>query len=82
VTQLPVPILKKGIQSANCLIPANLMNTGVFTISVMVVKDNSIPLYNFEHILSFEIEEERENTNWHGRLPGFVRPQIDFKLQV
>jgi len=26
------------------------------------------------------VEEERENTNWHGKYPGFVRPNIDFKI--
>ncbi len=82
ITQLPVPTLDKGIKTAECLIPANLLNTGVFTISIMVVKDTSIQLFNFEDIITFEVEEERENMNFHGRFPGFVRPQIDFKLNV
>ncbi len=82
ITQLPVPVLAKGVQRASCLIPDNLLNTGVFTVSIMVVKDTSVPMYNFEHILSFEVEEERENTNWHGRFPGFVRPKIDFRLEA
>jgi lipopolysaccharide transport system ATP-binding protein len=82
ITQLPVPVLEKGIQTASCVIPADLLNTGVFTVSVMVVRDTSVPMYNFEQVLSFEVEEERENTNWHGRFPGFVRPKIDFKLHA
>ncbi len=82
ITQLPVPVLDKGIQRAQCIIPDNLLNTGVFSISVMVVRDTSVPMFNFENILTFEVEEERENTNWHGRFPGFVRPNIDFKLSV
>jgi lipopolysaccharide transport system ATP-binding protein len=82
ITQLPVPVLNRGLYKASCLIPDNLLNTGVFTISVMVVKDTSVAMYNFEHILSFEVEEERENTNWHGRFPGFVRPKIDFRLEA
>ena len=82
ITQLPVPILNKGLQSAKGIIPKEFLNTGVFVISIMVVKDTSIPLYNFEHILQFEVEEERENINWHGRFPGFVRPNIDFKINI
>jgi len=82
ITQLPVPVLSKGVYRAFCLIPDNLLNTGVFTISVMVVKDTSIPMFNFEHVLSFEVEEERGNTNWHGRFPGFVRPKIDFRIEA
>jgi lipopolysaccharide transport system ATP-binding protein len=82
VTQLPVPVLNKGLHTAECLIPGELLNTGVFSISIMVVKDTSVQLFNFEDILTFEVEEERENTNWHGRFPGFVRPKIDFKISV
>lgn len=82
ITQLPVPVLQKGLQKASCTIPSDLLNTGMFSISMLVVKDTSVPLYNFEHILTFEVEEEREATNWHGRFPGFVRPRIDFKLHV
>ncbi len=82
VTQLPVPILKKGEYSSTCLIPAELLNTGVFSISMMVVKDTSTPVFNFENIVTFEIEEEREATNWHGKFPGFVRPNLDFKIHA
>jgi lipopolysaccharide transport system ATP-binding protein len=82
VTQLPVPILKKGEYSSTCLIPAELINTGVFSISMMVVKDTSTPVFNFENIVTFEIEEEREATNWHGKFPGFVRPNLDFKIHA
>lgn len=82
VTQLPVPILKKGLYTSTCLIPGEFLNTGMFSISMMVVKDTSTPVFNFENILTFEVEEERENMNWHGKFPGFVRPKLDFKLHV
>jgi lipopolysaccharide transport system ATP-binding protein len=82
VTQLPVPILKKGEYSSTCLIPAELLNTGVFSISMMVVKNTSAPVFNFENIVTFEVEEEREATNWHGNYPGFVRPKLDFKINA
>jgi lipopolysaccharide transport system ATP-binding protein len=74
--------LKKGEYSSTCLIPAELLNTGVFSISMMVVKDTSTPVFNFENVVTFEIEEEREATNWHGKLPGFVRPKLDFKIHA
>ena len=49
---------------------------------MMIVKDTSTPVYNFENIVTFEVEEERENMNWHGKFPGFVRPKLDFKLHT
>lgn len=80
ITQLPPPVLGVGLHHARCVIPKELLNTGVFYLSVMVVKDTSLPLFNFEEVLSFEVEEEREASNWHGKFPGFVRPNIDFKI--
>jgi lipopolysaccharide transport system ATP-binding protein len=47
----------------------------------MLVQDTAKPLFNFEEVLTFEVEEERENTNWHGKYPGFVRPKVDFKIK-
>jgi lipopolysaccharide transport system ATP-binding protein len=82
ITQLPAPILSSGKHTAQCVIPRALLNTGLFYISFMVVKDTAIPLYNFEEVLSFEVEEEREIMNWHGKFPGFVRPNIEFKLKA
>lgn len=80
ITQVPVPVLGKGLHKGTCLIPAHFLNTGMFSISMMVVRDTSVPMYHWEDAVTFEVEEERENTNWHGRFPGFVRPSFDFKL--
>lgn len=80
ITQLPPPTLGVGLHHARCVIPKELLNTGVFYVSFMMVQNTAKPLFNFEEVLTFEVEEERENTNWHGRYPGFVRPNIDFKI--
>ncbi len=82
ITQLPPPTIGIGLHHARCVIPKELLNTGVFYVSFMLVQDTAKPLYNFEEVLTFEVEEEREITNWHGKFPGFVRPNIDFKLQA
>lgn len=80
ITQLPPPTLGVGLHHARCIIPKELLNTGVFSVSFMLVQNTAKPLFNFEEVLTFEVEEERENTNWHGKYPGFVRPNIDFKI--
>lgn len=82
ITQLPPPTIGIGLHHARCVIPKELLNTGVFYVSFMLVQDTAKPLFNFEEVLTFEVEEEREITNWHGKFPGFVRPNIDFKLQA
>src|SRR5258705_12361886 len=40
--------LSIGLHKGICKIPANLMNDGVFKITMMIVGDASYPLYNFE----------------------------------
>ena len=80
ITQLPPPTIGVGLHHARCVIPKELLNTGVFYVSFMLVQDTAKPLFNFDEVLTFEVEEERENTNWHGKYPGFVRPNIDFKI--
>ena len=82
ITQLPPPTIGIGLHHARCVIPKELLNTGVFYVSFMLVQDTAKPLFNFEEVMTFEVEEEREITNWHGKFPGFVRPNIDFKLQA
>ncbi len=80
ITQLPPPTIGVGLHHARCVIPKELLNTGVFYVSFMLVQDTAKPLFNFEEVLTFEVEEERDITNWHGKYPGFVRPNIDFKI--
>ena len=47
---------------------------------MMVVAERSYGLFNFEEMVSFEVTEKREGSNWHGKHPGFVRPNLTFTL--
>jgi lipopolysaccharide transport system ATP-binding protein len=80
ITQLPPPTLGVGLHHARCVIPKELLNTGFFYISFMVVKDTAKPLYFFEEVITFEVEEERVLTNWHDKWPGLVRPNLEFNI--
>jgi lipopolysaccharide transport system ATP-binding protein len=72
--------LTKGLHKGICEIPANLLNDGIYSVSMMVVGDASYSLYYFEDAVHFEVTEKREGSNWHGKHPGFVRPQLNFTL--
>ncbi|RYD82614.1 MAG: ABC transporter ATP-binding protein [Sphingobacteriales bacterium] len=76
----PAMKLSKGLHKGVCEIPANLLNDGVYTISMMVVGEGSYALYNFEDTVGFEVVEKRTGSNWHGKHPGFIRPQLTFTL--
>ena len=68
-----------GLHSAVCIIPSNLLNDGVYYISMLVVADG-VGIYNFENTVTFEVNENRQASVWHGKWPGLVRPKLDFKL--
>lgn len=72
--------LRKGLHKATCHIPGDLLNDGVYTIRIMVVAERAVLLYDLPDAINFEIHEEREETNWHGKWPGFVRPKLSFNF--
>jgi len=72
--------LPKGMHKGICTIPGNLLNNGLYTVSIMIVKDRSQALYFWEEAASFEVADERENPFYHGKWPGAVRPKLDWKL--
>src|SRR6185437_8140286 len=69
-----------GLHKAVCEIPEHFLNDGVYTVSMMVVAERSYALYNFEHQVSFEINEKRDPSGWHGKHPGIVRPKLNFTV--
>jgi lipopolysaccharide transport system ATP-binding protein len=73
--------LSEGLHKGVCEIPGHFLNDGVYTVSMMVVAERSYPLYNFEHKVSFEINEKRAASEWHGKHPGFIRPNLNFLLE-
>jgi len=72
--------MNSGIIRGELEFPGHFLNDGSYTISLMVVKDQSIVLYNFENLITFEIADYRENAKWYGKWPGYVRPNFPFKL--
>jgi lipopolysaccharide transport system ATP-binding protein len=80
LSQLPAPPLHRGLHKGVCKIPANLLNTGLYSITMMIVKDTSTPVFIHSDVISFEVVEEREAMHWHGNFPGFIRPNLSFQL--
>ncbi len=72
----------RGLWEGLCIIPGHVLNDGAYTISMMIVQDQSSCLYNLDRALSFEIADFREAGAWHGKWPGAVRPMnFSFTLQ-
>ena len=62
----------RGLWEGVCVIPGDFLNDGAYTISMMIVQDQSLCLYNLDRALSFEIADFREAGAWHGKWPGAV----------
>jgi len=76
----PASRCDKGLVEGECNIPGNFLNDGSYFFSLIVVKDTSVELYNYEECLSFDIEDYRENIQWYGKWWGAVRPKFPFRL--
>ncbi len=70
-----------GLQKATCEIPGNFLNDGVYIVSMAVVGDSK-PLFVYDKKISFEVNESRKESNWHGKWPGVVRPSLVFNFQI
>jgi lipopolysaccharide transport system ATP-binding protein len=74
--------LAEGLHKAVCIIPANFLNDNIYNVSVLIVGDASYAIYFFENLVSFEVNENRKESDWHGKWPGIVRPKLDFKFST
>ena len=72
--------MNNGIVNGTCFIPKDLLNAGVYTISVMIVRDLSKQLYLHDEILQFEVQDNRDDDKWYGEWIGAIRPKLRFEI--
>ncbi len=77
----PIVRMKKGLHKGVCRIPENLLNDDYYTISMLAVREQELPLFCLENSLSFEVIEDRATNNWHYKWVGYVRPKLEFTLE-
>lgn len=76
----PSKELNKGVYTSTLKIPGKLLNDDVYTISLYIVKDGASVIYIMHDILTFEVVDEARQGAWFGKLPGAVRPSLEFSL--
>jgi lipopolysaccharide transport system ATP-binding protein len=69
-----------GLVRGVCFIPGNFLNDGSYQITMMIVQDTSIPLYCFENVATFTINDVEREGNWYGKWSGVVRPKLDWQV--
>jgi len=77
----PSLVCQNGLVEGECTIPGNFLNDDSYYISLMVVKDTSVPLYYFEGCLSFDVADYRKDVNWFDKWKGAVRPNFPFQIK-
>ena len=80
---VPSPIIEcePGIAQFICNIPGEMMNDGVYSILMMVVKDSKA-IYKMDNAVIFEIHDFERTGNWMGKWPGAVRPKFPWECSV
>ena len=73
---------QKAVLALQSIIPGNLLNNTSYYVSLTVVKNNSYPIYDFDHFVTFEVEDVREEMSYFGTWPGLIRPHIDGNFYV
>lgn len=63
-------------------IPGGLLNTGSYSIDLLVVKDASAPIFRHNDAVAFEVLEGKIIGNWYGRVPGAVRPELKWVTET
>ena len=70
-----------GTIQFTCNVPGDLMNDGVYSIMMMIVKD-SAALFVLDDAVVFEVHDVERTGNWLGKWPGAVRPKFGWEYQV
>jgi lipopolysaccharide transport system ATP-binding protein len=71
-----------GLYREVCIIPGNLLNSGLYQIWLLMVVDASKVVFRLEDCAGFEVLDlsVRPGT-WYGKEPGFVRPILEWQTE-
>jgi lipopolysaccharide transport system ATP-binding protein len=62
--------------------PGDFLNAGSYYVNVMIVKDASVGILLQNNAVAFEVTEGEVVGNWYGRIPGVVRPKLQWETET
>jgi lipopolysaccharide transport system ATP-binding protein len=72
----------RGLFRSTCAVPGDLMNDGEFRIDLVVMSE-ALAVYKHKELLTFTVLDAPEmRDTWHGRWPGAVRPNLQWKTEL
>jgi len=74
--------LPAGLFRSTCHIPDNLLNSGLYRVLLLVVRDQSSVAYRHDDVLSFEVLDITERQGaWYGKRVGALRPRLEWTVE-
>lgn len=71
-----------GLFRSTCYIPGGLLNDGMHSVQLFVVKDQGVIIFSLDDALVFNILDAVERRgDWHGKWEGAVRPDLEWKTE-
>jgi len=76
---------EKGTYISSTIIPGNILNSSVYSLSIFVAKDKTENIMNLAYVLSFKVEfsDEELNSEWRKYYPpdpGILRPKLKWEV--
>ena len=76
----PFPV---GLFRSTCYIPGDLLNDGTHRIQLLIVKDSSSVIFDYDEALVFEVLDTPDfRSTYHGRWEGAVRPILEWTTEI
>jgi lipopolysaccharide transport system ATP-binding protein len=71
-----------GNYRAVCRIPRNLLNSGGYSLKLIIVQNENLAIYEKQDLASFNVEDTAQrDTAYMGREPGIVQPILEWSTE-
>ncbi|HEY2324854.1 MAG TPA: ABC transporter ATP-binding protein [Thermoanaerobaculia bacterium] len=72
-----------GTYRSTCQIPGDLLNAGMYSVSVTFARDEAFALFEVNDAIAFEVEDSTHGRGtWYDRWPGAVRPMLQWNTRA
>ena len=71
---------KNNVSEVVCRIPNNFLNDDSYQISLYILTASMSMLFTKDEFLTFEIKDKKRESGYLGKINGFVRPQLEWRV--
>lgn len=71
---------KNHLSELVCRIPGNFLNDDSYQISLYILTASMRMLFSKDEFLTFEIKDQKRESGYLGKINGFVRPQLEWRI--